>query len=38
MKTQKDFTEAELLAMKIRAAENLKKAGFLQKKENQNPK
>lgn len=29
MKTTKDFTEAQLLAMKIRAAENLKKAGFL---------
>lgn len=28
MKTAKDFTEAQLLAMKIRAAENLKKAGF----------
>ena len=38
MKTAKDFTEAELLAMKIRAAENLKKDGFLQKNENQTTK
>lgn len=38
MKTAKDFTEEQLLAMKVRAAEALTKSGFLLNKEKKESK